>query len=105
MPTAPRWPCRMPGCPQLQPCPVHKTAWRVNPERGTTAARGYGARHRRWRQLVLARDPVCRACGRAPSTVADHVVSLAAGGDWTLENGQGMCRACHAAKSRDEGHR
>lgn len=96
--TMPR-PCPTPACPNLQPCPAHPRTWRVHPDRGTTAERGYGARHRRWRAMVLARDPICRACGRVPSTVADHVIPLHAGGDWSLENGQGLCRACHARKS------
>ncbi|HNU81886.1 MAG TPA: HNH endonuclease signature motif containing protein [Thermoanaerobaculia bacterium] len=51
---------------------------------------------------MLARDPICRACSRAPATVADHVTPLRAGGGWELANGQGLCRACHNAKTAGE---
>lgn len=67
--------------------------------RGTAAARGYDARHRRWRTVIIARDPYCKIgikCqGEAPSTVADHVLPLNQGGDFSLENGQGCCSPCH----------
>lgn len=48
--------------------------------RGSAASRGYGRRHENWRKLVLHRHPICaiaRICGgRAPSTIADHVIPL-----------------------------
>jgi len=54
---------------------------------------------------VLARDPICRSCRRAPSTEADHIVPLAQGGDWSLENGQGLCKTCHSRKTRRQQER
>jgi 5-methylcytosine-specific restriction protein A len=67
--------------------------------RGTAASRGYDARHRKWRRLILATDPVCRICHIGASTVADHVTPLEDGGDWSLENGQGLCSRCHNRKT------
>ena len=44
----------------------------VDERRGTAAQRGYGSRgHRRFRRLVLARDPICVLCGSI-ATEADH---------------------------------
>ena len=72
--------------------------------RQNSNARGYGWRHQQWRKLILHRDPLCKIghfCkGYAPSVIADHVVPLRAGGDWSLENGQGACKPCHDWKTR-----
>jgi 5-methylcytosine-specific restriction protein A len=104
LPTA----CNEPGCPELcltRYCEKHsRKAWReIDERRGKTAERGYGGRHRKWRQLVLARDSVCVTCkavGRITvATVADHIVPLSQGGSWSLDNGQGLCASCHGRKS------
>lgn len=56
------------------------------------------------RTLVLARDPVCKICERAASTVADHIKPHR--GDRTLfcdlENLQGLCAPCHSIKTARE---
>ena len=56
--------------------------------------------------LVLARDPLCvdyKAQGKiVPATDADHIVALARGGDWSEDNGQGLCHSCHSLKTRRE---
>jgi 5-methylcytosine-specific restriction protein A len=45
---------------------------------------------------VLERDPVCRMCNAAPSTVADHLVPIRDGGArFDLSNGRGVCAPCH----------
>ena len=69
------------------------------------AQRGYGATHRQWRAAILARDAICRACGQAPSTEADHITPLSQRGGWSLANGQGLCKPCHSRKTmtRDGG--
>ena len=81
--------------------------------RGTSAERGYNARHRRWRKMVLHRHPRCVTClaaGRLTlSTVADHIVPLNPNnphaGNWSLDNGQGLCAPCHNEKTAGEkGH-
>lgn len=66
--------------------------------RGSAASRGYNSNHRRWRAIILKRDPYCKIqmkCRGAASTVADHVTPVEKGGGWTLENGQGCCDDCH----------
>lgn len=90
------------------PCPVHGGgSWRVDPNRGTTAARGYDAAHRKLRDQVLKEEPTCRY--REPgctvtSTVADHIVPIARGGArLDRANLAGCCRHCHAIKSQREG--
>jgi 5-methylcytosine-specific restriction protein A len=137
MPTRPLHPCAEPGCPVLVDvgprCPQHRQAShrRAQAIRGTAARRGYDARHRRWRLLVLAHGPLCVPClaqGRVESaTVADHVIPLAEWSQdpvgarrrlakvltdrgrawdcldaWSLDNGQGLCVWCHNAKTARE---
>jgi 5-methylcytosine-specific restriction protein A len=107
-----RHPCLHPGCPVLvsrgeSRCPTHKQRHEqaYNAARGTAAERGYDAAHRKWRAQILARDPICRACGVEPSTFADHIVPLRLGGaKLDLSNGQGMCKWCHQAKRGRERH-
>lgn len=52
------------------------------------------------RRLVLARDPICRACARAPSSDVDHVIP---GDDHDPSNLAGLCAPCHASKTAAEG--
>ena len=108
-------PCSEPGCPQITKqggyCDTHRKD--RNPARWQhdekTAARGYGAAHRRWRAAVLRHNPLCVDCvaeGRsAPATDADHI-----DGDpfnRQLDNGRGLCRLhhnrrTHGRQGRDE---
>lgn len=73
------------------------TSW-AGDERGST----------RWRKLkaqVLNEEPWCRACKRRPSVTADHITPLAQGGQrWDRGNLQGLCAACHKAKTSREGN-
>lgn len=51
--------------------------------------------------MILNRDPYCMIrvkCNGAPSMVADHITPVRQGGEWTMENGQGCCDACHNHK-------
>lgn len=57
-------------------------------------------RYWRNREYILRRDPVCKACNERASEEADHIIALSLGGEDTLENMQGLCRRCHAAKSK-----
>jgi 5-methylcytosine-specific restriction enzyme A len=56
------------------------------------------------RGMVIARDPVCKACKRSRSTVADHIRPHR--GDWNLfcdlNNLQGLCASCHGQKTARE---
>ncbi|MGH3505282.1 MAG: HNH endonuclease [Nocardioidaceae bacterium] len=53
------------------------------------------------RRRILVRDPICRACGSMPSTDVDHAIR---GDDHSMTNLQGLCTACHRAKSSAEGN-
>jgi len=68
--------------------------------------RGYcDKRHRAWRQAVLTRDGwACVSCGKIDNANhADHVLPIAAGGQrYDVANGQTLCIACHARKTRQE---
>jgi 5-methylcytosine-specific restriction endonuclease McrA len=93
-------PCPEPGCPTLGPCTAHRR--QKERARGSAIQRDYGARHRHWRAIILAKDPICRGCQRRPSTVAEHVIPLNAGGNWAEENGQGCCESCANYKTGRE---
>jgi len=105
-------PCLEPGCPELvrgrdSRCPKHAgTREHVyDQQRGSPAARGYDARHRAFRAVVLARDRICKACGRERSTYADHIIPLKQGGAKLYpRNGQGMCSRCDQVKRGQERH-
>lgn len=109
MPRRPLAPCAEPGCGALVErgrCPQHQRAEyrREQVSRGTATQRGYGVRHRRWRLMVLNAHPVCcdpSGCNE-PSVVADHVMPLSEGGDWSLSNSQGLCVRHHNAKTARE---
>ena len=79
-------------------------------QRGTSTERGYDARHRQWRKLVLAKDPLCVHCEEKGvirlSVIADHIDPLdpndPQAGDWSLENGRGLCVACHNIRHAED---
>ena len=102
MPTRPAIPCIMPGCGHVQPCPSHARRHLSDQLRGGSSARGLGARQRRWRLIILARDPLCRGCQRELSAHADHIIPRKGVEDWSEENGQGLCAACHSYKTAVE---
>lgn len=111
MPTAPRYGCRVPGCPHRNPCPVHarllaRPAWE-RPTPPPPRLRGRALQRRRAR--VFDREPLCVTCqavGRVTlATILDHVIPLAEGGPDTEANTQPLCRPCHDAKSQAEAAR
>lgn len=60
------------------------------------------ARWRGLRLIVLAREPLCRACGAAAATDVDHVAPVASAEDpafWREANLQPLCHSCHARKT------
>jgi 5-methylcytosine-specific restriction enzyme A len=86
-------------------CSEHAAAQRkrYDTRRGSAASRGYDKDHRRWREVVLRRDPVCQDCQDALSTVADHIIPILQGGSrLDPSNGQGLCVACHNRKTARE---
>lgn len=69
--------------------------------------RGYGSRWVRLRARILSRDGhLCQPCliaGRTtPATQVDHITPKAKGGTDEAGNLQGICRACHDAKTLTE---
>jgi 5-methylcytosine-specific restriction protein A len=71
--------------------------------RPNARARGYDRQWEKVRAVVLARDPVCKACERRLSVEADHITPLAAGGArLDPKNCQGLCKPCHTAKTNRE---
>lgn len=63
-------------------------------------ARQYGGPWRSLRRQALERDGGrCVKCG-APAKEVDHIVEVAAGGEWfDLGNLQSLCQPCHHRKS------
>ena len=114
MPKRIQTPCSYPGCKELSNSRFCKKHTRIaehenSSRRGTSAERGYDARHRRWRTMVLNNYPVCNRCKVKPSTVADHIEPLdnrnPYDGNWSLSNGQGLCHACHNKKTAEDKRR
>lgn len=58
------------------------------------------------RAALFLRDPLCAECKRQGlvvlATQRDHVIALAEGGADDETNEQGLCDACHEAKSLAE---
>lgn len=93
--------CPNPALPDQGRCEAH--ARKADRDRGTATERGYTSRGHRlvFREGVLARDPICKLCLRAPSTIADHhPLSRRELLDLGLDpndptRGRGLCKACH----------
>lgn len=88
----------------------HETrkAAKYDADRPSPTERGYGYLHEKWRERVLARDPLCQGwphqsgCGTR-TTVADHIVPIRQGGKrLSMNNGRGMCEPCHNRKRQSE---
>jgi 5-methylcytosine-specific restriction protein A len=77
-------------------CAAHKQA----EQRPNAAARGYGARWRRLRLIILRRDPMCRwpGCNKA-STDVDHRIAREDGGTDAESNLWGLCHSHHSRKT------
>ncbi len=72
-------------------------------QRGSAASRGYGHNWRKLAMMVLNRDPICVKQGcNSEATEVDHIVPRRQGGEDSMENLQGLCKACHSHKTRRE---
>ncbi len=101
--------CRAVGCAAISLAPGYCLPHRMQHERMEQRAvdakrlsakkRGYDRNWEKLRPLVLARDPICRSCGKAPSTDVDHIEPLRRGGKNEMNNLQGLCRPCHSRKT------
>ena len=106
MPRAFKRICTYPGCTTLADgprCEAHPHQW----SRETYTRRQITGRAlQRERAALFAADPLCALCkqsGRATlADVRDHIVPLAQGGEDERSNTQGLCHACHDAKSQAE---
>ena len=103
----PRRLCSTPGCAAAPTyrgrCQTH--AKRTEQQRNLSRAdkrRVYNSK--RWQQLrkrVLFEQPLCE-CGEIAVDV-DHITSLEAGGQpFSKANVRGMCKSCHAKKTKQE---
>jgi len=118
MPDAPLRPCAYPGCAELVArgrCAAHQ---RPDHVRGTSAARGYDARWKRFRAWFLARHPICcgareipsgwlavehqlrTLCGQAARAV-HHIQKLSDRPELRLHEANcfPQCDACHAVRT------
>jgi 5-methylcytosine-specific restriction endonuclease McrA len=81
-------------------------AWAGKPR--SRQAHYNAAEYRANRQIVIQREPVChwqlKGC-TGKSTQADHLIPLAQGGTYALENLVGACARCNAARGASLGGR
>ncbi|MEV6419048.1 HNH endonuclease signature motif containing protein [Streptomyces sp. NPDC051662] len=55
---------------------------------------------RQVRPRALARDSfACLVCGACERLEVDHILPIAKGGTWALDNAQTLCRRCHEEKT------
>ena len=107
-PFRPLRPCVAPGCSALthvRRCPVHQRE--RERERGTTKERGYAGAWPRLRAMILAEEPLCRACLKknciTPASQVDHIKPMRFGGArLDPSNLQALCGACHRLKTNAE---
>lgn len=96
----PKQPCGRDGCSALVVrgyCRKHQF------DRGSWGRGNKGnARSTAMRTLVLREEPLCRYCGKARSTVVDHMIPLSQGGGSYRGNLTGSCKPCHDRKTGKE---
>jgi 5-methylcytosine-specific restriction protein A len=78
--------------------------------RPSAEARGYGAKWTAYSAEYRERNPWCVTCARNGKRIAvalvDHIKPVAGPDDptfWDPNNHQGLCRSCHAVKTKAEG--
>lgn len=93
--------CPTPGCPNLQPCPIHHH----DRNRPSAAQRGYDHRWRKRAASYLHRHPTCIDCGD-PATVPDHsprtrreLVAAGVADPDADEYLEPRCKPCHDRKT------
>jgi len=106
MAMAPKRPCAVPMCPNLD-CQVHQVeAWRT---RRAPPPRVRGRKLQSMRARLFAKHPLCVLCLPkgvvSPSTIRDHTIPLGEGGLDDETNEQALCRTCSDAKTRAESAR
>lgn len=107
MPTRPKRPCRMTGCPNLAEdgelyCSAHKKTagyeynhYRRDPE----TKKRYGRAWKRIRDRHIREHPLCEECLKhgiyKPAEEVHHKLPLADGGTHDRSNLISLCRSCH----------
>jgi 5-methylcytosine-specific restriction protein A len=121
MPRAAPRVCNHRGCSRLTDggprCELHQVEPRryrtkadraYDERRGSAASRGYDWRWQRLRAVVLAEEPLCRACRAAgrvtAATEVDHIEPIERAPERRLEraNLQALCHACHVRKTAED---
>lgn len=70
--------------------------------------RGLGREHRKAREQLLRKEPLCRLCKQknppqmTMATIADHIIPRAKGGSGGMDNLQPVCPSCHDEKTRKD---
>lgn len=54
------------------------------------------------RERVIAANPICVKCKRNLVDDVDHIIPIAQGGTDDIDNLQGLCRGCHAKKTKKD---
>lgn len=110
MPTKAPTACVRPGCAGLVRAGVcsvcgnlrRRTVAEHDKRRGSRHERGYDARWERVRRMHLAKEPLCRMCGR-PAVLVDHITPIRDNGAvLDDDNLQSLCRRCHDAKTAND---
>ena len=77
--------------------------------RGAAADRGYDRRWRLYAKQFLRRHPLCVRCDAQGiarlAELVDHIIPVKNADDprfWDSSNHAGLCRSCHAIKTREE---
>jgi len=118
--SAPRKPCRKPGCNVLGTtsyCEAHTKSYKkaakarrktYDKERGSRHERGYDSRWDRAAKAYRNANPLCVMCERngivTPTQCVDHIVPHCGDQDlfWDVANWMSLCHACHSRKTATE---
>lgn len=107
MPTKPKRPCRMTGCPNLADdgelyCSANKKTadYEYNHyRRDSETNKRYGRAWKRIRDRYAAAHPLCERClkeGRyTPVEEVHHILPISQGGDHRESNLMSLCQSCH----------
>ena len=106
-------PCSAPGCfiaTAERYCTKHKEYHEKR--RPSSYKRGYGAKWRKLRKIILWEYPFCQGfikgvsgkpyqCNE-PAQEVDHIIPLSSGGTNEHDNLQSLCKSCHSRKTIQE---